>query len=192
MERRVYHYLIDFLSQNTYQPSIREIARAFHIKSTKTVSDLLGALADKGYVERFSARSRGVRLIGLASPARVQPVPLFARINPGEPPLLESHRESYVTMDRRYLPGEDVFLIRAHDDNMASQGIMDGDLVLVSPSARAADGDLVVRRDGTEARVSVHHTHGGHAVLGVVCGVFRPFHEQEPDAPGVPASGDAG
>ena len=66
LERRVYHYLIDFLAENTYQPSVREIGKRFRIKSTKTVSDLLGSLAAKGYIERDPSRSRGVRLIGYA------------------------------------------------------------------------------------------------------------------------------
>ena len=52
LERRVYHYLIDFLAENTYQPSIREIAKKFRIKSTKTVSDLLASLSQKGFIER--------------------------------------------------------------------------------------------------------------------------------------------
>ena len=50
MERRVYHYLLDFLGENTYQPSIREIGKRFRIKSTKTVSDILQSLAEKGYI----------------------------------------------------------------------------------------------------------------------------------------------
>ena len=41
VERKVYHYLIDFLSENTYQPSVRDIGAKFRIKSTKTVSELL-------------------------------------------------------------------------------------------------------------------------------------------------------
>ena len=64
MERRVYHYLLDFLGENTYQPSIREIGTRFRIKSTKTVSDVLPSLAAKGYMQRDPARSRGVRLLG--------------------------------------------------------------------------------------------------------------------------------
>ena len=61
VERRVYHYLLDFLAENTYQPSIREIGKRFRIKSTKTVSDLLQSLANKGFIERDPSRSRGVR-----------------------------------------------------------------------------------------------------------------------------------
>src|SRR5450759_2857436 len=66
LERRVFYYLIDFLADNTFQPSIREIARKFRIKSTKTVSDLLRSLEKKGYIERDASRSRGVRLLGYA------------------------------------------------------------------------------------------------------------------------------
>src|SRR5690349_15612919 len=201
LERRVYHYLIDFLAQNTYQPSIREIAKKFRIKSTKTVSDLLHALATKGYIERDESRSRGVRLLGFASAGATQPVPYYGRIHAGEPALLPEHRQGYVTLDRRYLPSDDVFLLKVKGDSMTGRCISDGDYVLVSPSQRAKDGDIVAARVGTEATIKtmthrgstviLEAAHAGEraievgprddfAVLGVVCGIFRPFFEQEP------------
>ena len=79
LERRVYHYLIDFLAENTYQPSIREIAKKFRIKSTKTVSDLLASLSQKGFIERDQSRSRGVRIVGFAGTAATQPVPYYGK-----------------------------------------------------------------------------------------------------------------
>ena len=180
MERRVYHYLIDFLGENTYQPSIREIARNFRIKSTKSVSDILIGLANKGYIERQEARSRGVRLVGFATSTQTQPVPLYGRLNHGEPALIAEHRVSFVTMDRRYLPSEDVFLIKANGDGMIARGVMHGDLVLLSPSARAKEGDMVATRRGPEVSIRTFLSRDEITVLGVVCGVFRPFHEQEP------------
>jgi repressor LexA len=204
LERRVYHYLIDFLAENTFQPSIREIAKKFRIKSTKTVSDLLHALAKKGYIERDESRSRGVRLIGHASAGATQPVPYYGRVAAGEPALLPENRAGFITMDRRYLPSDDVFLLKAQGDSMTGRCIADGDFVLVQPSARAKDGDIVVARLGSDATVKTL-THRGStivleaanpaernievgprddfAVLGVVCGVFRPFHDVEPPAP---------
>jgi hypothetical protein len=83
LERRVYQYMIDFLAENTYQPSIREIAKRFHIKSTKTVSDLLHSLTSKGYIERDQSRSRGVRILGYAAAGQTQPVPFYGRIHNG-------------------------------------------------------------------------------------------------------------
>ena len=200
LERRVYHYMIDFLAENTYQPSIREIAKKFRIKSTKTVSDLLHALANKGYIERDESRSRGVRLLGYAAAGATQPVPYYGQVHAGEPALLPEHRKGYVTLDRRFLPSDDVFLLKVKGESMTGRCIMDGDYVLVSPSSRAKDGDIVAARLGAEATIKTL-THRGatvvlepanpteraievgprddFAVLGVVCGVFRPFFEQE-------------
>ena len=201
LERRVYHYMIDFLAENTYQPSIREIAKQFRIKSTKTVSDLLHSLENKGYIQRDESRSRGVRLLGFAASGHTQPVPYYGRIHAGEPSLVPEDRKYFITIDRRFIPSEDVFFLKIKGDSMVGRGVLDGDFVMVSPSARAKDGDMVAARLGDEATVKTL-THRGStvvlepanngdrpievspredfAVLGVVCGVFRPFYEQEP------------
>ena len=200
LERRVYHYLIDFLAENTYQPSIREIAKRFRIKSTKTVSDLLGALSQKGFIERDQSRSRGVRIVGQKGQSNTQPIPYYGKVHAGEPALLADHRMGYITMDRRFLPGEDVFFLRVKGDSMTGRGILNDDYVLVSPSSRAKDGDIVAARLGEEATIKTL-THRGativlepaneadrsievtprddFSVLGVVCGIFRPFMEQQ-------------
>src|SRR5687767_2194346 len=78
LERRILDYLVEYLRKNTYQPSIREIGKRFGIKSTKTVSEYLQALADKGWVERDPSRSRGVRLIGVEVNTETVSVPRVA------------------------------------------------------------------------------------------------------------------
>ena len=201
LERRVYHYLIDFLAENTYQPSIREIAKQFHIKSTKTVSDLLHALETKGFIERDESRSRGVRLLGFQAAGKTQPVPYYGSIHAGEPALLPENRKGHITIDRRFIPSEDVFFLKVRGDSMVGRGILEGDFVMVTPSARAKDGDIVAARLGNEATVKTMSHRGAiivlepanvgeraievgpgddFAVLGVVCGVLRAFFEQEP------------
>ena len=211
LERRVYHYLIDFLAENTYQPSIREIAKKFRIKSTKTVSDLLGALSQKGFIERDQSRSRGVRIMGYAGGhSSTQPVAYYGRVHAGEPSLLPEHRLGYLTMDRRFLPSDDVFFLRIKGESMIGRGIFPDDYVLVSPSTRAKDGDIVAARLGDEATIKTLMHRGGtivlepandaeraievgpkddFAVLGVVCGVFRPFMETTPQ-PILPVAAD--
>ncbi len=201
LERRVYHYMIDFLAANTYQPSIREIAKKFRIKSTKTVSDLLQSLEHKGYIQRDESRSRGVRLLGYTTRGGTQAVPCYGRVRALEPALVPENRDGFLTVDRRFLPSDDVFFLRARDDAMAGRGILDRDFVMVLPSARAKDGDVVAVRVGHTAAVRTLMHRGAtivleaanvaerpievgprdnFAVLGVVCGVFRPYFEQEP------------
>ena len=198
LERRIYNYLIDFLTENTYQPSIREIGRKFRVKSTKTVSDLLQSLADKGYIERDPSRSRGVRLLGYSGVTRTVPVPYYGKIHAGEPALLPEYRQGYLTMDRRFVPHEESFFLKVKGDSMIGRGIFDGDFVMIDPvhAQDAADGSIIAARLGEEATVKTL-THEGErvvlkpanpedreivvgpqddfAVLGVVCGVFRPM-----------------
>jgi repressor LexA len=200
IERKVYNYLLDFLSQNTYQPSVREIGRRFKIKSTKTVSELLQSLAKKGYIERDPSRSRGVRLLGYQTSRRIQPVPYYGKIAAGEPMLLPENRQGFITMDRRFVPSENVFFFRVKGDSMIGRGIFDGDYVLVQPRAEVREGTLVAAHVGDGATVKTLKRMDGEVVLeaanpaerditirpgddfsiiGPVCGVFRPFQETQ-------------
>ncbi len=196
LEGSVYNYLLDFTAEHTYQPSIRDIGKQFQIKSTKTVSDLLQSLAKKGYIERDPARSRGVRLLGFTGGAKTKPVPYYGKIHAGEPSLLPENREGFITMDRRFIPTDEVYFLRVKGDSMIGRAISDGDFVMVNPVAHAKENDIIAARIGDEATVkTLTHSNGrtvlapanpaereiaikpgdDFGILGVVCGVFRPF-----------------
>jgi repressor LexA len=196
LEGSVYKYLLDFTAEHTYQPSIRDIGRQFQIKSTKTVSDLLQSLARKGYIERDPARSRGVRLLGFTGGAKTKPVPYYGRIHAGEPSLKPEYRDGYITIDRRFVPTEEVFFLRVRGDSMIGRAISDGDYVMVDPVVHPKENDIVAARIGEEATVkTLKHQNGSivlepanpsehqivlkdgddYSLLGVLCGVFRPF-----------------
>jgi repressor LexA len=91
---------------------------------------------------------------------------------------------------------------------MCGRGIFDGDYILVDPDGTPRDGDVVAARLGDDGTVKTLAHHGGRVVLesanaadrditvdpdqrftllGVVCGVFRPFQEMEP----APENGNA-
>lgn len=196
LEGSVYDYLLDFTAEHTYQPSIRDIGKQFQIKSTKTVSDLLQSLARKGFIERDPARSRGVNLLGFTGGAKTTPVPFYGKIHAGEPAILPDDRECFITMDRRFVPGEEVYFLKVKGDSMIGRAISDGDFVMVNPAAESKDNDIIAARIGEEATIkTLTHRNGtvvlepanpaereiviepndDFDVLGVVCGVFRPF-----------------
>ena len=58
LERKILDYMVQYLRTNTYQPSIREIGEQFGIKSTKTVSEHLQALANHN-IELYGLRAEG-------------------------------------------------------------------------------------------------------------------------------------
>jgi repressor LexA len=83
----------------------------------------------------------------------MQPVPFYGKIAAGEPLLIPENRERFITLDRAFVPSEDCFFLRVVGDSMIGRGIFDRDFVLVDPSARASDGDIIAARVGEEATV---------------------------------------
>jgi len=190
IEEEMYQFLLDFLAEHTYQPSVREIGKALKIPSTKSVADMLDSLETKGYVRKQYGRSRGVSLVGFAWTMGTMPVPLLG-LNPSTGVL---DVDDHVTLDRRLVVAPDAFLVRALPHGAPEHGILENDLVLVHPSARAHDGDLIVARVGAALLVRAMTRRGAtlvldasgagdevelnatddFVVLGVVASVIRP------------------
>jgi repressor LexA len=205
IERRIYNYLVDYLKENTYQPSIREIGKRFGIKSTKTVSEHLQSLADKGHIERDASRSRGVKIVGMNLAPAVVSLPQYGRIAAGVPALLREDVTETFEIDRKLVGSADAFFLKAKGDSMEGMGILDGDLVVVEPTdledvqngeivAARLDGEATVKRyfakDGkvvlepansNYAPILVHE-HEDFSVLGRVTGLFRQFTRSQTEA----------
>ncbi|HET9949572.1 MAG TPA: transcriptional repressor LexA [Longimicrobiales bacterium] len=149
IERKILDYMVQYLRANTYQPSIREIGERFGIKSTKTVSEHLQSLADKGFLERDPSRSRAVRILGVDLGASIVSVPCYASI-PDEKSRGVARPEMYLSMDRRLGVENGSFFVRARGSELAVLGVVEGDYVLVSPASieDVEEGSIVVARLG--------------------------------------------
>jgi repressor LexA len=196
IEEKILGYMVSYLRSNTYQPSIREIGERFDIKSTKTVSEHLQALADKGFLERDPSRSRGVKILGMDLDAQAVSVPCFSRLpEDGKGPRAD-RAESFFTLDRRLAGENGAFFVQARAEELASLGCLEGDYVLIEPSnvAELAEGAIVaVKLEGRagyyrfarNGRVVQLHPLGGKGtatevdsstsmlLLGRVTGMYR-------------------
>lgn len=200
LERRILDYMVHYLRTNTYQPSIREIGEKFDIKSTKTVSEHLGALAEKGYLERDPSRSRGVRILGVDLSPETISVPCFVTLPDPRTGFASDGIEGYYALDRRLAGAKGCYFVRTRGDEFRGLGVERGDFILVEPTSWASvrDGDLVVvLREGgpqlyrfTRNGVS-HYLQPGRAdaapltiddatrldVAGRVAGLYRRFED---------------
>jgi repressor LexA len=151
IERKILDFMVQYLRANTYQPSIREIGERFGIKSTKTVSEHLQSLADKGFLERDPSRSRGVKILGVDLGTETVSIPCFASVPDAE--ARNDRPEMHVSLDRR-LGGEDgSFFVRAQAGDLAVLGVTEGDFVLVTPVGldEVENGSIVVARVGAKS-----------------------------------------
>lgn len=148
IERGILDFIVFFLRSNTYQPSIREIGRQFGIKSTKTVSEHLQALADKGYIERDPSRSRGVRILGIDLNAESVSLPCFEDLRDATPGGRARKAEGHITLDRQLAGGKGAFMVRAPRDVLPNGSVADGDLLVVAPvvAEELSDGEVIVAR----------------------------------------------
>ena len=151
IERKILDFMVQYLRSNTYQPSIREIGERFGIKSTKTVSEHLQALADKGFLERDPSRSRGVKILDVDLTAETVSVPCYNEVPNSDGARADADR--HVSIDRRMGGQKGCFIVKANAGDLAVLGVAEGDFVLVAPATvdEVDDGAIVVARIGTDS-----------------------------------------
>jgi repressor LexA len=164
-QQEIFDFLVEFVQDRGYPPSIRDITRQFGFRSPKAAADHLAALERKGFIQRTPELSRALsirgdvssraardRRTGRARAATVQ-LPLVGRIAAGQPLLAVENIEEVLTLDGGFVQEEGAFLLRVVGDSMIDAHITEGDFIIVKPQDSAAAGEIVVALVGEEATV---------------------------------------
>ena len=136
-KQEILQFLTDFIRENGYAPSVREICHAVGLQSTATVHYHLNALREEGLIQMDSMRKR---TITLPESQRADRIPVVGVVTAGVPILAVENIEGYLPWD-----GEaGCFALRVRGDSMIGAGILDGDRVVVRPQSTATNGEIVV------------------------------------------------
>ena len=138
-------YVNQFVQENGYSPSVREIGAAVGLRSTASVSYHLQALQEKGLLQAPGAKGRKRALVTSARPGQI---PIVGVVTAGVPILAVENQEGTLSWND---PG--CFALRVRGDSMINAGILSGDMVVVRPQQSADDGQIVVARIEDEATV---------------------------------------
>ena len=138
-------YVNQFIQENGYSPSVREIGEAVGLRSTASVSYHLQALQAKGLLQAPGAKGRKRALVTGARPGQI---PVVGVVTAGMPILAVENQEGTIPWND---PG--CFALRVRGDSMLNAGILPGDKVVVRPQSTADDGQIVVARLEDEATV---------------------------------------
>ena len=147
-------YVNQFIQENGYSPSVREIGAAVGLRSTASVSYHLQALQDKGLLASPGAKGRKRAIVTTTRPGQI---PVVGVVTAGLPILAVENQEGSMSWDG----DPNCFALRVRGDSMINAAILSGDLVVVRPQQNADDGQLVVARIGDEATVKrLRRRHG--------------------------------
>ena len=150
-------YVNQFIQENGYSPSVREIGEAVGLRSTASVSYHLQALQAKGLLQSPGAKGRKRALVTGARPGQI---PVVGVVTAGMPILAVENQEGTIPWND---PG--CFALRVRGDSMLNAGILPGDKVVVRPQSTADDGQIVVARLEDEATVKRLRRRGGEIWL---------------------------
>ena len=174
-QEEIQAYIEQFVTENGYAPSVREIGPAVGLRSTASVSYHLNQLQEKGLLSFEPGKKRAIT----TQTGRSGQIPILGVVN----------REGALPWDGD--PG--CFALRVRGDSMLGAGILDGDLVVVRPQPTAEEGQIVVALLGEEATVKRLHRSRGEVwlqpenpaydpidgsqaqLLGLVKAVFRSY-----------------
>ena len=174
----IVEYVNQFIQENGYSPSVREIGAAVGLRSTASVSHRLHALQDKGLLQSPGAKGRKRAIVTTQRPGQI---PVVGVVTAGLPILAVENQEG--TMAWEGDPG--CFALRVRGDSMINAGILSGDKVVVRPQQTADDGQIVVARIGDEATVKRLRRRGGSIWLMPENDAYEPIDGTEAEIIGL-------
>ena len=179
-------YVNQFVQENGYAPSVREIGAAVGLRSTASVSYHLQQLQEKGFLLAPGGKGKKRAVVTTQRPGQI---PVIGVVTAGLPILAFENQEGTMSWD-----GDPAcFALRVRGESMKNAGILDGDKVIVRPQQTADDGQIVVARIEDEATVKRLSRKNGQVwlmpenpafspidgnnaqILGVVKAVYREY-----------------
>jgi repressor LexA len=147
-QEQILNFIRDYKNQNGYPPTLREIAAEFGMSSTFGVKRHLDALIKKGYLNKESNASRGIKFVKNDDeeiPFGIKKIPVIGRVAAGTPILAMENIEGNIIIDPA-LTGKsrNCFALKVKGDSMINAGIFEGDLVIVAPQANAFNDEIIV------------------------------------------------
>jgi repressor LexA len=159
-QRQIWDFVVDYVDQHGYPPTVREIGEAVGLASPSTVHAHLANLERAGLLRRDPTKPRALELIGRERSGASRPtpethvLPVMGQIAAGGPLLAEQSVEGYLGVPEPLARGGgDEFILRVRGESMVNAGILDGDYVVVRRQQDAQDGDIVAALAGEDGTV---------------------------------------
>lgn len=185
---KTYQFIKEFIAQNNYPPSVREICSHVGFRSTASAQYYLEKLEDMGFIKKSASKNRTIEIVehklydtespldqdresnsdsAFVTTRRAIEIPFLGNVAAGQPLFADvAVGESYYVPNDYFTLKRNSFLLKVKGESMIDIGIFDGDVVLVEQCQEARDGDIIVAQlDGNEVTLKRFYRKPGHIVL---------------------------
>lgn len=144
-QRKVLELVAQFMDENSFPPTIRDIA-AMYDCSVKGAYDHILALEKKGYLDRNKQRSRGIILTPKADAELARGdggiIPLYGNIAAGPAIFADDNIEGAFTYPGGLPEAGEYFALQVKGDSMTGVGIFEFDTVIIRRQEKVSTGEI--------------------------------------------------
>jgi repressor LexA len=160
---QVYKFTVEFINDNGFPPSVREICSKLKIKSTATAYSYIEKLKSRGLLDKAPSKNRSISLANRSS--EFKSIPLIGTIRAGSPIFAVENLDGYYPLPDEFNTGGTEFALKVQGDSMINAGIYEGDIIIVNQQNDANNGEIVVALVEESATVKRFYRRSGKVVL---------------------------
>ncbi len=186
--QQILNFIKQYIKDNGYAPSVREIGDAVGLKSTSSVANYLKELEDEGYIRRGDARSRAIDIVeeeSVVEDKDIVMVPVVGEIAAGEPILAVQNIDDHIPLSADFLGNGIHFLLKVRGDSMINKGIFNKDYVLIKKQNTAENGEMVAALLDDSATVKTYYKEKDRIRLQPENDALSPIYTQQVDILGI-------
>lgn len=159
----VYNFIVEYIENNNYPPSIREICQKLSIKSTSTAYSYVDKLKEQGLLQNSPLKKRALTVSN--GKKSFKSIPLIGTVTAGTPVFAFENLEGYCPLPPDFNDSDNFFALRVNGESMIDAGINDKDIVIIKKQEYANNGDIVVALIEDSATVKRFFRKDGKIVL---------------------------
>ena len=170
-QQEILDYIGNYIDNNHYPPSIRDIASNFSLASAGGVHKHLNNLKKKGFITFENNISRSIQIINRegfhnsdtasSRDDRLVELPLMGKVAAGQPIQHFLENETMEFPESMIRKPDKTYVLKVQGDSMIEECICDGDYVIVEHRNYADNGDMVIAMiNHTEATVKKYYHEG--------------------------------
>ena len=167
-EEALLEYIKQYIKDNNYPPTVREMCHAVNVNSTSTIAYYLDKLEKNNLIKKNPNKNRALEVVdnylsdNFVNQQDFIAIPVLGNIAAGSPILAIEECEEYFYTTPNMFRGDNLFMLNIRGDSMINAGILDGDQVILRQQSTANNGEIIAAMIDGCATLKRFYKENGH------------------------------